>query len=160
MTSLDPRLVEQGYAAEARFRAWLDASRLPHIYTDQTRESVPEHFRSTMKRPDYLVALPYVGTIAFDVKCKSVYGKAQEFVFDVSEVRRLATFDRLFRITTFFACLDRDGSEESIWFPAEDLMLIVGRRRTGTIRVSLQDGQAVDMGRPLQDALRDAISLG
>ena len=160
MTSLDPRLVEQGYAVEARFRAWLDASRLPHIYTDQTRESVPEHFRSTMKRPDYLVALPYVGTIAFDVKCKSVYGKAREFVFDVSEVRRLATFDRLFRITTFFACLDPEGSEISVWFPAEELMLIVGRKRTGSVRVPLRDGQAVDMGRPLQDALRDAISLG
>lgn len=48
----------------------------------------------------------------------------------------------------------------SVWFPAEELMLIVGRKRTGTIRVPLQDGQAVDMGRPLQDALRDAISLG
>lgn len=159
MTTLEPRLVEQGYAAEARFRAWLDASRLPHIYTDQTRESVPEHFRSTMKRPDYLVALPYVGTIAFDVKCKSVYGQAREFVFDVSEIRRLATFDRLFRITTFFACLDPEGSEISVWFPAEELMLIVGRRRTGSVRVPLRDGQAVDMARPLQDALRDAISL-
>ena len=86
-------------------------------------------------------------------------GQAREFMFDVSEVRRLATFDRLFRITTFFACLDPDGSEASIWFPAEDLMLIVGRRRTGPIQVPLQDGQAVDMIHPLQDALKDAISL-
>jgi hypothetical protein len=159
MVRLDAHLVEQGATAEARFRAWLDASRLPHIYTDQSRESVPAHFRSTMKRPDYLVALPYVGTVAFDVKAKTAYGPQTTFVFDVSEVRRLAAFDRLFRITTFFACLALDGSDASVWFPVEDLMYLVGRRRTGAVRVPARDGLAVDMARPFQEALRDTISL-
>jgi hypothetical protein len=159
MTILDPKLVRQGAEAETRFRAWLDASRLPHIYTDQSQGSVPAHFRRQLKRPDYLVALPYVGTVAFDVKCKTTYGDVGDFVFDVYEVRRLANFDRLFRITTFFACLDPAGSSESIWFQVEDLATLVGRKTAGTIRVTATSGLAVDMERSFQEALRDAISL-
>jgi hypothetical protein len=160
MTVLDQKLVQQGAEAEARFRAWLDASRLPHIYTDQTRASVPAHFRGHLKRPDYLVALPYVGTIAFDVKCKTAYGDEQVFLFDVPEVRRLANFDRLFRITTFFACLDPGGSTDAVWFQVEGLAALAGRKTTGTVRVAGAEGLAVNMRRPLQEALRDAISLG
>ncbi len=159
MSTLDPKFVQQGADAEARFRAWLDDSRLPHIYADQSRESVPQHFLAQLKRPDYLVALPFVGTVAFDVKCKTTYGRQAAYVFDVPEIRRLANFDRLFRITTFFACLAPSGADEAVWFQVEDLMILVGRRFGGVVRVRAADGLAVDMGQPFQNALRDAISL-
>lgn len=156
---LPPKLVQQGAEAESRFRVWLDASRLPHIYTDQTRESVPVHFRRHMKRPDYLVALPYVGTIAFDVKCKTTYGKENTYVFDVAEIRKLATFDKLFRITTFFACLSLDGSRHSYWFGLDALNERINGLKGGTIGVHPEQGLPVDMDRPFQDALADALHL-
>ena len=46
---------------------------------------------------------PFVGTVAFDVKAKSVCEGC--FVFDVAEIERLILFDEIFRITTFLACL-------------------------------------------------------
>lgn len=159
MATLDPRLVQQGAEAEARFRAWLDASRLPHIYTDQSRESVPVHFRRSLKRPDYLVALPYVGTIAFDVKCKTAYGPDGRFIFDVSEIRRLAAFDQLFRITTFFACLPIDGGSETVWFLVSALDDLARHRRGRTLHVTPADGLAVSMERSFQEGLRDGLSL-
>lgn len=70
---IKPEHAERGAHAEGVFRDWLDASRLPYVYATQDRESVPQHFRASMKRPDYLVALPYVAAVAFDVKSKSVY---------------------------------------------------------------------------------------
>lgn len=72
----------------------------------------------------------------------------------------MVAFDRLFRITTFFACLSPDGDPSSIWFQAEDLAMMAARRpgRT-TVRAHLSDGLLVDMRRPFQDALLDAISL-
>lgn len=156
---LNPKLVQQGAEAEARFRAWLDASRLPYIYTDQTRETVPIHFRQHMKRPDYLVSLPYVGTLAFDVKCKTTYGKENTYVFDVAEIRKLVTFDRLFHIATYFACLSVDGSSQSYWFALGMLSERLNRFQGGTIAVHPQEGLAVDMEAPFQDALRDALHL-
>ncbi|WP_407052119.1 hypothetical protein [Methyloraptor flagellatus] len=161
MRSIDRHLQEQGAAGEAQFRDWLDASRLPYIYVDQTQETVPEHFRSTMKRPDFLVALPFVGAIAFDTKVKTVYGPTANpyFVFDVAEIRRLAVFDRLFRVTTFLACQVAGDSAQSTWFQVEDIMLAVGRRRRGTVQVHLGDGLDTRMSRPFQEALRDLLVI-
>ena len=64
--------------------------------------------------------MPYVGTIVFDVKSKTPYEGG--FLFDVAEVRRLEHFDDLFRITTFFACLDPDGGRQSVGFRVAELM--------------------------------------
>jgi hypothetical protein len=47
-----------------------------------------------------------------------------------------------------------------MWLPVEELMLQVGRRFSGTIRVPLASGQLVSMSRPFQEALRDLLSLG
>lgn len=150
----------RGAEAELRFQSWLDESRLPYVYTDQTRETVPQHFRRHLKRPDFLVALPYVGTIAFDVKSKALYRGA--FLFDVSEIRRMVHFDDLFRISTFLACLEPDDSGRMVWFRALHLSgypekVVAGK---DVMVVPRDAGQPVDMNRPLQEALREAISLG
>ena len=88
-------------------------------------------------------------------------GQAREFMFDVSEVRRLATFDRLFRITTFFACLDPDGGDRATWFRLPELKHCRTRRmRRGAVYVApLSAGITVDMREPFQEALRATISL-
>ena len=149
----------KGMAAEERFKAWLNDSRLPFVYCTQDIPSVPEHFMGALKRPDYLVALPFVGSVAFDVKAKSIYDG--RFIFDVDEVARLLHFDEIFRITTFFACLDPDESGRCWWFRLGKIAQIDFNKRRGvlTIEVPLADGLAVNMDEPLQHALRDVLLL-
>lgn len=160
MARIKPEHVERGAAAEALFQAWLDTSRLPYVYATQDRASVPKHFRGHLKRPDYLVALPYVGTLAFDVKSKTAYDEG--FLFDAAEIRGLALFDDLFRVSTFLACLDPEGSAQSLWFRLPELTHCPQRKIKGkmTFAVPFTAGIPVDMARPFQEALRDAISLG
>jgi hypothetical protein len=156
---LSSELVARGVAAERAFQAWLDASTLPYVYATQSQETVPEPYRASLKRPDYIVALPYVGAMAFDVKSKSLYEEA--FIFNASEVNRLATFDQLFRITTFFTCLDPQGSPMSVWFRVTDLVgyEIVRRGGKRVMIVPFADGLIVNMLSPFQEAFGRVISL-
>ena len=83
------------------------------------------------------------------------------FLFDVAEVRGLAHFDDLFRISTFFACLDPAGSPQSVWFRIAELLDHPTRKVQGkpVFVVPMAVGIAVDMARPFQEALRATISL-
>ena len=92
----------QGQAAEDRFRAWLDRCTLPHIYVDQAPISMPQPLRGEIKRPDFLVGVPTIGTIAVDVKAKRVY--ADTLIIDAYEHRTLLNFETFFNITVWFAC--------------------------------------------------------
>lgn len=159
MPIIKPEHAERGAQAEADFQGWLDQSRLPYVYATQDRASVPTHYRRILKRPDYLVALPYVGTLAFDVKSKTPYEGG--FLFDVAEVQKLAHFDDLFRVSTFFACLDPSGSPQSVWFRIPELLHCPTRKTKGkpVYAVAMSAGISVDMARPFQEALRDTISL-
>lgn len=150
--------VARGAAAEAAFATWLDRSCLPFVYATQTRESVPRHFRGQLKRPDYLVAVPTVGTLCFDVKAKTRYPGG--FIFDRLEVTKLAAFDTLFNLTTLFACLDPEGGAASWWFRVADLDRMADGRTPGRLTVDVRAGLAVNLGRPFQEALRDLVSLG
>lgn len=160
MSKIRPEDVLRGAEAETAFRSWLDRSRLPYLYATQTRESVPEHFRGFIKRPDYLVALPYVGTLAFDVKSKTAYERG--FLFDIAEVRGLSAFDDLFRVSTFFACLDPAGSSTSYWFRLPEVVHCpkISAKGQTVHSVPYEAGIKVDMDRPFQEALRYAISIG
>jgi hypothetical protein len=60
----------QGHAAEQRFRAWLDRCVLPHIYVEQspvTPAAGMKHHAGDIKRPDFLVDIPPISMLAFDV---------------------------------------------------------------------------------------------
>lgn len=96
----------QGQAAEDRFRGWLDRCRLPHIYVEQSPFTFPEHLHGTIKRPDFLVGIPAIGTIAVDVKAKQVY---RETIFiDDAEHRTLLSFETYFNVAVWFACFPPD----------------------------------------------------
>ena len=158
-TKISPESVARGVAAEELFQAWLNESRLPFIYATQDVQSVPKHFRGVLKRPDYLVALPFVGTVAFDVKAKSLYESC--FLFDVAEIERLILFDEIFRITTFLTCLDPDNSDRSWWFRVALLARLPVERKRGvmTLRAAISEGLEVDLTKPLQEALKDLLLL-
>jgi len=93
---------EQGDAAEARFRAWLDRCVLPHMYVEQSPLTVPKGLRGEIKRPDFLVGLPTIGTLAFDVKAKSIYD--DHILIDAYEHRTFRNFETFFNISIWYAC--------------------------------------------------------
>lgn len=92
----------QGQAAEDRFRAWLDRCTLPHIYVEQSPLTIPQALKGEIKRPDFLVGIPAIGTIAIDVKAKSVHADA--IIIDAYEHRTLLNFETYFSMSVWFAC--------------------------------------------------------
>ena len=73
-----------------RFGDWLDASEVAGPVHRTIAATMPKHLRGTFKRGDYIVGVPGAGTVAFDVKAKSVYRDA--LIFDLDEVKKLRTF--------------------------------------------------------------------
>lgn len=111
----------QGAAAETRFRAWLDRCSLPHIYVEQSPLTLPQGLKGRIKRPDFLVGIPAIGTIAVDVKAKSLYDNA--VIVDAYEHRTLLSFESYFSTSVWFACFP----------PAEDhtCLLVLNRTLAG-----------------------------
>jgi len=111
--------LERGRETEHQFREWLNRSAVPYLATDQTPLTVPTKLQGEIKRPDFLVGIPTIGTLAFEVKSKSLYGDC--LVFDTEERRRLRNFERFFNTTVWFACLDIENPNLCRLFLNEDL---------------------------------------
>lgn len=151
--------IAKGEQAERTFAAWLDASGLAHLYIDQTPLTVPEHLRGEIKRPDFLVGIPGVGPVAFDVKAKTLY--RGEVIFDLDEVRRLRAFARFFHLTVFFACLDTEGGPGGYWVRLDQLDAVPAVRRNGRLTLALPCAEAlsVSLEEPFYDAFVQAVAL-
>lgn len=158
-TTILPADKAKGDAAELTFRRWLDADVLPHLYIDQTPMSVPAPMRGEIKRPDYLVGVPGVGTVAFDVKAKTIYQDG--LIFDLDEVRKLRTFARFFHLTVYFACLDPTGGPQSYWVRLDQLDFIKPVERNGcrSLALPLSRAQPVSLDRSFHAAFVDAVAL-
>lgn len=158
-SSIRPADAAKGAAAEERFRTWLDQSVLPHLYVEQSPLTVPGPLRGEIKRPDYLVGIPGVGLVAFDVKAKALY--RGRLVFDVAEVRKLRAFSRLFHLTVFFACLDPEGGPEGRWIQLGQLDDVPAVRLNGVLTLSLpaDEAQAVSLREDFYTAFVRAVAL-
>ena len=154
-----PTDAAKGAAAESAFRAWLDASVLPHIYVDQSPMSVPTPLRGHIKRPDYIVGIPHVGMVAFDVKAKTLYPEG--LVFDLDEIRNLRAFARSFRVTIYFACLNPEGGHLAYWVRLDqlDAVPLQYMAKKPVLVLPLDQAQPVDMRASFFDAFFDAVSL-
>lgn len=150
--------IAKGASAERTFREWLDRSEVPHIYVEQTAESVPLPLRGKLKRPDFLVGVPGVGTIAFDVKAKTVYDG--QLIFDLGEVRKLRTFARMFHLTVYFACLDPQHCERSYWVRLDQLDDVPAFQRNGslTLSLALSESHPIALTTPFQTGFLAAIA--
>lgn len=149
----------QGQAAEDRFRAWLDRCHLPHIYIEQSPFTFPEHLKGEIKRPDFLVGIPTIGTLAVDVKAKSVYDDA--ILIDADEHRTLAAFETFFNLSVWFACFPPGAPYTGYLFLNRNLARLPVRTVKGTavIAVPLRITRAVDERRDFMAAVLGAISL-
>ena len=66
----------------------------------------PQPLRGEIKRPDFLVGVPTIGTTAVDVKAKRVYADA--IIIDAYEHHALLNFETFFNISVWFACFPPD----------------------------------------------------
>ncbi len=137
------RRIEQGEGGERALQDWLDRSRLAYLFLDQTPLTIPAAHRANVKRPDFLVAVDNLGTIAVDAKVKAFVDG--HFVLDVSERGRLDGFESVFAIPVWYACFPPTEAGMSYLFRNRDLM---GRTVThdpdkGIIRAPLALGCAV-----------------
>jgi len=94
--------IEKGEGGERALQDWLDRSRVPYLFLDQTPLMMPATLRADLKRPDFLVAIAGMGTVAVDAKAKAFID--DHFVLDVSERRRLDGFESEFSMPVWYAC--------------------------------------------------------
>lgn len=151
--------LRQGQAAEDRFRAWLDRCHLPHIFVEQSPMTIPQHLRGKIKRPDFLVGIPTIGTLAVDVKAKRIYQGA--ILIDAYEHRTLLNFEMFFNISVWFACFPPDEPHTCHLFMNRSLAGIETQTINGTavIQVPLRQTKPVDERRDFMAAVLGAISL-
>lgn len=151
--------MQQGQAAEDRFRAWLDRCHLPHIYVEQSPLTIPQHLRGEIKRPDFLVGIPTIGTLAVDVKAKQIYRDA--ILIDAYEHRTLLNFETFFNITVWFACFPPDAPHTCHLFLNRSLGGLEARTVKGkaVVTVPLRLTRPVDERRDFMAAVLGAISL-
>ena len=149
----------KGAVAEDRFRAWLDRCHLSHLYVEQSIFTFPGSLHGKIKRPDFLVGIPTIGTIAVDVKAKRIY--ADSIIIDADEHRTLANFETYFDISVWFACFPPDEPHVCHLILNRNLAALPVRRAKGkpSIAVPLKMARLADERRDFMAALLGAISL-
>lgn len=152
MFQLSPELKAKGEQAEAAFRAWLNESGVAFLYVEQSPLNVPEKMRGKIKRPDYIVGIPYTGCMAFDVKAKSAYD--DRLIFELGEVDKLARFGAHFHMSLYFACFDLDAPDRFYWVALRDLIGRAPERRGKARVVTIPTAEAfeVEYSAPFLDA--------
>lgn len=147
----------KGAEAETRFRAWLDRCCLPHIYVDQAPLTLPASLKGEIKRPDFLVGIPAIGTIAVDVKAKSVYDDT--IIIDAYEHRTLLNFETFFNISVWFACFPPDEAHTCHLFLNRSLsgLPVATAKGKPAIAVPLSLARLADDRRDFMAALMAAI---
>lgn len=149
----------QGDAAEAIFCRWLDRCVLPYMYVEQSPLTVPAQLRGEIKRPDYLVGIPTIGTIAVDVKAKTIYDN--HIIIDAYEQRTFANFETYFNMTVWYACFPPDEPNTCHLFMNRRLdgNRPLQRRGKAAVAIALKDTHLADPRRDFMGALVAAISL-
>jgi Holliday junction resolvase len=157
MFRLSPELKAKGEKAETDFRDWLNRSGVAFLYVEQSPVTVPDALRGRIKRPDYLVGIPHAGSLAFDVKAKSLY--EGHFLFDVEEVQKLNRFARLFNLTVYFACLDAENDGRHWWVALADLISREPERRGKRAVLTYPQIEAHEVLHDRQDFMDAVIGL-
>ena len=151
--------VAQGQQAESRFRDWLDRCVLPHMYVEQSPLTVPKGLKGEIKRPDFLVGIPTIGTLAFDVKAKSIYD--DRIFIDADEHRTFQNFETFFNMTVWYVCFPPGEPSACHLFMNRDLarQAPVTRRGQSTVAMPLKETVTADRRRDFMGVLLSAISL-
>jgi hypothetical protein len=117
------------------------------------------HRRYALSRPDFLVGIPTIGTLAFDVKAKTVYDNA--IIIDAYEHRTFRNFETFFNTRLWYVCFPPDEPGACHLFLNSDLTGLPTLQRHGkaTITIPLTDTVTADPRRDFMAVLLSAISL-
>lgn len=102
-TKFDAKLQEIGKEGEDAFKQWLDEVGISYVAICQARETFAKLFQNTTKRPAFLVLFESIGLIAVDVKNYTQGFPGYWPLPYETEVKRVLTFERLFRIPVWYA---------------------------------------------------------
>ncbi len=105
---------ERGRAGERDLDAWFQANGLAYLYVNQAPEAFAPLFVGALKRPDFLVLLDSIGIIAVDAKNYTLSGGVYTLRHE-EEVRRVLTFERIFRMPVWYAYRAAEG-EGRVWY--------------------------------------------
>jgi len=130
---------------------------LPHIYVEQSPLTFPEKLHGRIKRPDFMVGIPTIGTIAVDVKAKRVY--ADSIIINADEHRTLSNFETYFNISVWFACFPPDEAHVCHLILNRELAGLAVRAAKGkaSIAVPLKKARLADERRDFMAAVPGAI---
>ena len=115
--------------------------------------------RGEIKRPDFLVGLPTIGTLAFDVKAKSIYD--EHILIDAYEHRTFRNFETFFNISVWYVCFPPTEPTTCHLFLNRDLVPQASGvcRQQSTLAMPLKETVTADTRRDFMGALLSAISL-
>lgn len=127
------------------------------MYVEQSPLSVPKGLRGEIKRPDFLVGVPSIGTIAFDVKAKSVYD--DRIFIDADEHRTFQNFETFFNISVWYVCFPPTAPTTCHLFLNRDLKPYAVRapHRQSVLAMSLKETVTADTRRDFMAAVLAAI---
>ncbi len=105
------------------------------------------------------VGIPSIGTLAVDVKAKTIYDDA--ILIDADEHRTLAAFETFFNMSAWFACFPPDAPHTCHLFLNRSLAALPVTKAKGkpAIAVPLRLTKPVDERRDFMAAVLGAISL-
>lgn len=109
-----PAPTRKGLEGEALLNSWLRGQGLSYVSVCQSRDTFSSLFSCNVKRPDYLLLIESLGLIAIDAKNYACSGGVFTLELE-SELRRSVAFERLFRISVWYAYVD-DKAPGKSWF--------------------------------------------
>jgi len=112
----------EGTYGEGLFRQWLEESEVPFTYFEQSKSYFPRRLKDKIKRPDFLIGIIGIGSLAIDVKHLAYFRKEDCYEIKDDEVIRLANYQRYFNITVMYAIIPKENHEQC-YLIANDMFL-------------------------------------
>ena len=129
-------IIAQGAHGESALNAWLQKWQLSYVAICQSPGTFSTLFPQHVKRPDFLLLIPSLGTIAVDAKNYTLSGGVYTLTLE-TELRRSVAFERLFRMPLWYAYMDHEADGER-WFWISALQAV----EVGTVRKNSHSGDA------------------
>lgn len=108
-------IAEKGLVGEAALNEWLKSIGISYLYINQSPDTFANLFKGSLKRPDFLVLLESIGMIAVDVKNYIQFNGEYSLPLE-SELKRVLTFERLFRIPVWYAYFGEQDDGSQVWY--------------------------------------------
>lgn len=116
---VETKISKQGRDGESAFNDWLNQNNISFLYLNQDKSRFASLFSDDVKRPDFLVLIESIGLLAVDVKNYTHYKDGGYSLGLEKEIRRVITFERIFRIPVWYAYFsEKEKSNAWYWISA------------------------------------------